>query len=202
VNFLTLSRDAGVILSALLDELNQPSRKPPIALQLLDDLLHRAPPLSVLELGTGCAIVATTFALSVPTARVIATDLQEAAEIANENLIQATNASYLDLDWSEPLPPSVASEIFDLILVADCTYNPDVVPHLVSTLAKLIEISPQVLICLAMKVRHDSEAVFFDLMIDAGIVQVGKYSERVGNLDGEDESVDIYLFRGAAASRG
>ncbi|KFX94277.1 hypothetical protein O988_06396 [Pseudogymnoascus sp. VKM F-3808] len=193
--------DAGVILSALLEELSQPSNTPPAGLQLLGNLIKDAPSPSVLELGTGCGIVAITFALSVPASRVIATDLEDAAEVASDNLEQADNASYLNLDWSEPLPSRVASENFDLVLVADCTYNPDVVPYLVSTLAKLIEKSPSVLICLAMKVRHASEAVFFDLMKDHGIVQVGKHSERVGNLGDEDESVDIYLFKGAEAAK-
>ncbi|KFY87003.1 hypothetical protein V500_07247 [Pseudogymnoascus sp. VKM F-4518 (FW-2643)] len=193
--------DAGVILSALLEELSHPSNSPPAALRLLDDLIKNEPSPSVLELGTGCGIVGITFALSVPASRVIATDLEEAAEVASNNLEQATNASYLNLDWSEPLPPRVASESFDLVLVADCTYNPDVVPYLVSTLANLIEKSPSVLICLAMKVRHASEAIFFDLMKDHGIVQVGKHSERVGNLGDEDESVDIYLFKGAEAAK-
>ncbi|KFY46944.1 hypothetical protein V495_02155 [Pseudogymnoascus sp. VKM F-4514 (FW-929)] len=193
--------DAGVILSALLEELSQPSNTPPAGLRLLGNLIKDAPSPSVLELGTGCGIVAITFALSVPASRVIATDLEDAAEVASDNLEQADNASYLNLDWSEPLPSRVASENFDLVLVADCTYNPDVVPYLVSTLAKLIEKSPSVLICLAMKVRHASEAVFFDLMKDQGIVQVGKHSERVGNLGDEDESVDIYLFKGAEAAK-
>jgi precorrin-6B methylase 2 len=199
--FLTLHRDAGVILSALLEELSFPSSTPPPGLRLLGDLIKTVPQPSVLELGTGCGIVAITFALSVPDSRVIATDLEEAAEVASDNLEQAPNTSYLNLDWSEPLPLKVAHENFDLILVADCTYNPDVVPYLVSTLAKLITKSPSVLICLAMKVRHASEAVFFDLMKEHGIVQVGKHSERVGNLGDEDESVDIYLFKGAEAAK-
>ncbi|OBT64584.1 hypothetical protein VE03_06305 [Pseudogymnoascus sp. 23342-1-I1] len=194
--------DAGVILSALIEELSLPSSTPPAALQLLGDLIKNVPSPTVLELGTGCGIVGITFALSVPASRVIATDLAEAAEVASENLKQATNASYLNLDWSEPLPAKVESETFDLILVADCTYNPDVVPYLVSTLDGLIDRSPSVLICLAMKVRHASEAVFFDLMKDHGIVQVGKHTERVGNLGDDDESVDIYLFKGAEAAKG
>lgn len=199
--FLTICRDAGVILSALIEELSLPSSKPPPALQLLGDLIQNVPSPTVLELGTGCGIVGITFALSVPASRVIATDLAEAAEVASENLEQASNASYLNLDWSEPIPSKVMSETFDLILVADCTYNPDVVPYLVATLGTLIDKSPSVLICLAMKVRHASEAVFFDIMEDHGIVQVGKHSERVGNLGDEDESVDIYLFKGAEAAK-
>lgn len=196
-----LSRDAGVILSALLHEMTQPSVNSPKALPVLGTLLNSASPLSVLELGTGCAIVSTTVAHSVPSARVTATDLPEAAETAKSNLQQVGNASYVDLDWSEPLPQVVASDRFDLVLVADCTYNPDVVPHLVTTLAKLIKITPEVLICLAMKVRHESEAVFFDLMKEKGIVQVDKHSERLGNLDGDDEFVDVYLFKGAGATK-
>ncbi|KFY55752.1 hypothetical protein V496_06900 [Pseudogymnoascus sp. VKM F-4515 (FW-2607)] len=193
--------DAGVILSALIEELSLPSSSPPPALQLLGDLIQNVPSPTVLELGTGCGIVGITFALSVPASRVIATDLAEAAEVASENFEQASNASYLNLDWSEPIPSKVMSETFDLILVADCTYNPDVVPYLVATLGTLIDKSPSVLICLAMKVRHASEAVFFDIMEDHGIVQVGKHSERVGNLGDEDESVDIYLFKGAEAAK-
>lgn len=206
------------MLSALLQEFTHPSPvSSPKALPALSALLNSTCPITIVELGTGCAIVSATVSQCLARARIIATDLPEAAAIASTNLgipnpygkkaspleadavlsplTQREGVSYRNLDWSTPLPAVIAAEKFDLVLVADCTYNPDVVPYLVVTLAKLVEISPEVLICVAMKVRHESEAVFFDLMKEKGMLEVDKHVERCGNLDGDDEEIEIHLFK-------
>lgn len=222
--------DAGVVLSALLQELLQRTSTSPKCLQFLRSVLNRPSPINILELGTGCAVVAAAVAQCAPNARIIATDMAEAAEIASVNLgipnsyangscpdeldsastflTTRQRVSYRVLDWSEPLPPVVAAETLDLVLVADCTYNADVVPYLVDTLARLVESSPEVLICVALKRRHESEAVFFDLMAEKGLIQVDKHVERSGKVDWREatgldenddsaEEIEIYLFMGA-----
>ncbi len=181
--------------------------------------------LNILELGTGCAIVSAVVSRLLPNARVTGTDMPEATAIAisnlernealyrdrianifqgsergKEKLAESMEARYEVLDWTEPLPPSATEIDVDLVLVADCTYNSDVVPALVATLSSLVQINPQVLIAVALKWRHDSEAVFHMLMAEKGMVQVDKHTERKGNYDvdatGKEEEVEVYLFAG------
>lgn len=94
------------------------------------------------------------------------------------------------LDWAEPLPPLFAARAFDLVVLADCTYNPDVVPDLVAT---LVRVGGTVLV--AMKVRHESEMIFFGLMREAGFVVVEQGRVGVEVVGGEAEAVEMFLFR-------
>lgn len=80
-------------------------------------------------------------------------------------------------------------------MVADCTYNPDVVPDLVKTLRGLGEKSPQVLVLVAMKVRHESEGVFFELTKEAGFVVVERGLVPLPVLGGEAEEIEIWMFK-------
>lgn len=79
--------------------------------------------------------------------------------------------------------------------MADCTYNPDVVPDLVKTLRDVSEENKEALVSLAMKVRHDSEIVFFDLMDEAGFEVVEKCKIPLGVLGGDAEETEIFVFR-------
>lgn len=237
------NRDAGVVFSALIRELcfipdkwhPAPTYLPELhkLLQSAHDhdegslasepLVEYAKSLNVLELGAGCAIVSATLSHCLPHARVIATDLEEAKAIANENLEQnrtqeieredpehhmpPADSSYEVLDWTQPLPSLnyIDRRKWDLILVADCTYNSDVVPALVNTLRRLVDQSSEVLIAVALKWRHDSEAVFHELMKENGMRQVDKHTERCGNFDvdatGKEEEIEVYLFRGEKANK-
>jgi len=94
--------------------------------------------------------------------------------------------------------------------VADCTYNPDVVPDLVGTLGRLRDSEEmgkgngkgegngmgrgEVKVLLAMKVRHESEMVFFELMEKEGfeILERGRIPLTV--LGGEGEEIEIFVF--------
>jgi methylase of polypeptide subunit release factors len=83
--------------------------------------------LHVLELGTGCGMVGITLAQTVPDTKVILTDLPEAREIVERNMDQARKAKgatleFQELDWDDQVSPS---DHLDLIIAADCTYNPD-----------------------------------------------------------------------------
>lgn len=131
----------------------------------------------------------------------ILTDLAEASEILDLNVRTAYPASedrvtHQVLDWSFPLPQNIEVTKWDLVLVADCTYNPDVVPDLVKTLKALADGNGDrgLKVMLAMKVRHDSELIFFDLMKDAGFVVKEKKCVPLPVLEGEDEEIEIFEF--------
>lgn len=89
--------------------------------------------LRVLELGTGCGIVGIALAQVFPEVDVLLTDLPEADEIVDRNLKQVTTAEGSSLrfeafDWDDELPVDVqasSGHALDLVLAADCTYNPD-----------------------------------------------------------------------------
>jgi len=153
--------------------------------------------LNILELGAGCGIVGITLATQFPSSRIILTDLPEATEILRHNLSllpPSCKTTHQVLDWSQPLSPDISSQSFDVVVVADCTYNPDVVPDLVSTLRGVALGNSDVLVLVAMKVRHETEAVFFDLMTEWNfeIVERGEITLLV--LGGEDEKIDIFGF--------
>lgn len=80
-------------------------------------------------------------------------------------------------------------------MVADCTYNPDVVPDLVQTLKRLAETNRDVFVLLAMKVRHESEMVFFDLMSESDFAISEKCKIPLPVLGGEGEEIEIFSFR-------
>ena len=227
--------DAGVLFSALLQELATVPDKwnPPVTYLLpLHKLLRDgyAPgsnprlsgepkadadeyekDLNVLELGTGCAIVSATLSYILPYARVVATDLEDAREVAEKNLegnriqhidrgdLVPSDSSFETLDWTEPLSGRAAEQRWDLILVADCTYNSDVVPDLVKTLRALVDRSADVMIAVALKWRHDSEAIFHQLMKENRMLVVDKHTEKLGNFDvvatGKEEEIEVYLFK-------
>ncbi|KAI4217651.1 MAG: hypothetical protein LQ351_000247 [Letrouitia transgressa] len=84
------------------------------------------------------------------------------------------------LDWNcsdtglQTLLDSIDRNV-DLVIVSECTYNPDSIPALVNTLRRIMDKNtrgrlPEEVpgIYVATKVRHPSEAVFFDLMAEAG----------------------------------
>lgn len=78
--------------------------------------------------------------------------------------------------------------------MADCTYNPDVVPDLVKTIRELVGISKEAIVLLAMKVRHDSELIFFDLMKEKNLRVKETIAIPLPVLGGEDEEIEIFVF--------
>lgn len=136
------------------------------------NLSQRSKPLQVVELGAGCGIVGIALASLLPHCSVLLTDLPDVKEIVTRNINVARPAGkstieYRPLDWDEPLPEDLCSGPIDLILVSDCTYNADSLPALVSVLDRLVRRSSDTIILVALKRRHDSETVFFDLMRSA-----------------------------------
>jgi hypothetical protein len=88
--------------------------------------------LHVLELGTGCGMVGITLAQTIPDAKVLLTDLLDAEEIVQRNINAASSLpdgslKFQELDWGSGLPQAIQSSAhrLDLLIAADCTYNPD-----------------------------------------------------------------------------
>jgi hypothetical protein len=84
--------------------------------------------------------------------------------------------------------------MWDMIAIADCTYNPDVVPDLVTTVKNVANGNEEMLVLLAMKVRHESELVFFELMKNAGFAIREKCAIPLPVLGGEQEEIEIFVF--------
>lgn len=131
----------------------------------------------VLELGSGCGIVGIAFAQLFAGCDVVLTDLPEALEILDVNIRHAAPAVQSKLtrrvlDWGEELPVDVQDTTFDLVFVSDCTYNCDSIPDLVKTISALAAGSPDPLVFISLKKRHSSEAVLFDLLDAAGLIEV------------------------------
>jgi predicted nicotinamide N-methyase len=197
---LTLTRDAGLVLSSYIAAPRHLKTSSLPCLPLFETSLSQ-PKLNVLELGAGCGIVSITLLHTLSTlSQILLTDLPEASAILTHNLSPAilhhtpSKISHQVLDWSLPLPPNVAATKWDLVFVADCTYNPDVVPDLVATLGRIAEGNGQVRVVVAMKVRHESEMVFFGLMEEGGFVVKEKGVVPLPVLGGEDEEIEIFVF--------
>jgi len=163
--------------------------------------------LKVLELGSGCGIVGLALAAMRGSCHVLLTDLPSAEEISQRNLQYSQkqlqgDVSFQIFDWDDPVPPSTSP---DIILIADCTYNPDSAASLVRAIEKCVNGSRETIIALAHKKRHDSETLFFDLMEKHfQIVNHSEFStlQGRGKLCNQDsfsgigaELVDLYTFR-------
>lgn len=210
----SIFRDAGLVLSSYLSTLSpltksstlkSTSKPHPTNLPVLKRVLSKKN-LNILELGAGCGIVGITLSSYFPSSHILLTDLEEASSILTHNLsllplsskskaAATAKIAHQILDWSQPLPSNVASQSFDLLVVADCTYNPDVVPDLLNTLKSVVERNRDVLVLVAMKVRHESEMVFFELMAESGFVIKEKGEMGLPLLEGEDESIEIFGFQ-------
>lgn len=206
-------RDAGLLLSAYLATVYAPTPNPlrqtPLPHLPTIQTTFARNNLNVLELGAGCGIVGLTLSHLLPNInKITLTDLPAASSILSKNLSSLSPCStntqiklqHTILDWSLPLPPAIAFTSWDLILVADCTYNPDVVPDLVATLERLAdgngdgEGNKEVTVLLAMKVRHVSEMVFFELMEQGGWVVRESCKVGLPVLGGEGEEVEVFVF--------
>jgi hypothetical protein len=107
-----------------------------------------------------------------------------------------------------------------LIVAADCTYNPDSryvnhaqvypargifvcsstndsdSPSLVRTIGNIARTSPSVVVMIAMKRRHSSEEIFFDLMTEAKFVTTRTLTYALpGDEQAGEEEVEVYLYR-------
>ena len=163
--------------------------------------------LHVLELGCGCGTVGIALAQSVPDCNVILTDLEEVTELVEANIermqpAMSSKVSFEPLDWEgEELPARILGRTNDLIVVSECTYNTDTLQPLVQTLVKLVARSPKAVIVVSTKTRHSSEAAFFTMMQEAGLIEDGSMRVSLPGLPGTgyaDVATDVGLhcFRG------
>lgn len=158
--------------------------------------------LRAIELGCGCGIVGIALAQMLPQCAVTLTDLAEAEEFVMRNIEQAhlargSTASFEVLDWNQGPLSNQLDQPTDLVLASDCTYNVDSLPLLVRVLNDLTRRSPGALILVAAKRRHDSEAIFFDLMCDANFVVLEEHRVQLPTAYAK-ESIEIYTFRRAS----
>ena len=114
----------------------------------------------------------------------------------NSNVGNVTTAA---LDWNDSTQEIISTRQYDLVIVSDCTYNADSIPALVNTLAEVSDRSPAAMIVVSMKIRHDSEAVFFDLMATAGFVTAEHTAVMLPDRLRADSGrgldfIDIYIF--------
>nr|OQO28359.1 hypothetical protein B0A51_04636 [Rachicladosporium sp. CCFEE 5018] len=168
--------DGSQVLVQLIDQtinLDTSSSPLPLLEYVLISATYRR--MHVLELGCGVGTVGLSIAQSIPDTDIILTDLSDVQELVEANIARLKPAinskvSFLPLDWQAPVPQQVQSRSHDLIIVSECTYNTATLPALISTLLALLVRSPKAVVLVATKRRHPDEAVFFDLMQNAGLV--------------------------------
>ena len=199
------SRDAGIALASYFQKAPTEVTQDLLFPQL-QHVCSQAKRPRVIELGSGCGIVGIGLAQRLPKADFVLTDLPEAMEILKHNISKARPAESTivraeTLNWDQAIPERFLEDPFNLILVSDCTYNSDSIPALVRTMSGLIARSPFALILVAMKVRHSSEAVFFDLMKEAGLAIEDSFAIPLPNYwspaDQELEKIEVYVFKSA-----
>lgn len=153
----------------------------------------------VVELGSGCGVVGIALAQILSRCSVMLTDLAEVNDIMARNLQIAqsapeSEARFKILDWEEELDADVTEKPIDLVLVSDCTYNADSLPALVQVLDRLLQSSPNAVVLVSLKRRHESEAVFFDLMRQSALVVLEESTHSLPAAHSEEDRIEMYLF--------
>jgi predicted nicotinamide N-methyase len=159
--------------------------------------ITRNSPIQVVELGAGCGIVGIGLVQMLANCSVLLTDLAEVEDIITRNINAShpatmSSVKYRNLDWGNP-PDDLCSCPIELILVSDCTYNEDSLPVLVSALDRLVRTSPDAVILVALKRRHDSETKFFDLMASAGFMSEMESME-LPSQHGEVDKIEFHCY--------
>lgn len=89
---------------------------------------------------------------------------------------------------------------FLLFEVAYLTLNPS--PAFVQTISRLTKTSPNAVVVVAMKMRHSSEEVFFELMSEAGFATMYSAPFLLPRDEEEDEeTVYVHIYRHTAGDR-
>ena len=196
-------RDAGIMLAAYLSHVVlQPMPASSLAKALVQSKAHTP---RIIELGSGCGIVGLEVAHLCPSSDVLLTDLPEAMEVLDYNVSNAKSITRTGdvtttvLNWNRALPADVSGNHFDVVLVSDCTYNSDSIPALVNVLVALVKKSPTALVVVSMKIRHESEGIFFDLILNAGFTEMDRTAILLPDRQKQKmkqavETVDIYVY--------
>ncbi|KAJ7180629.1 putative methyltransferase-domain-containing protein [Mycena filopes] len=135
--------------------------------------LNSQEPLRILELGAGIGIVSIVLGALRPDDRIIATDVESAMPLLQHNITANTSCVEASvLDWDEISFPECVQECgaFDVIVMADVTYNTTSFPSLVRTLKNLVELSPKrPQVILGYKERDSGERALWGMAEAAGI---------------------------------
>ncbi|KAJ4509631.1 hypothetical protein HRR83_007054 [Exophiala dermatitidis] len=158
--------------------------------------------LKVLELGAGCGTVGIALAQLVK-CDMLLTDLDDSQEILASNIrcaspLAGSTIQSQVLDWSTGVDDSTNAN-YDLVLVSDCIYNPDSSLHLVETLRQLATRTPDVLILVGFKRRHEADTIFFDRMQQTSFVIVEQMNiplpHTVTEYDADIPTSEFYTYR-------
>lgn len=190
------------------------------------EVLSRKGETHILELGCGVGTLGigmATLSAGLSTSdsdeeracNILMTDVEEAESTARSNmaLFEAkhsglntgkTQLTYQNLDWEEGrhgrFVDDIGSRSWDLIVLADCTYNADTLQALVDTLSALHASNKSAgakdatKVFIATKPRHDSERAFLALMKFAGWELCEEEILPLPHLGHDSESVELYLY--------
>ena len=170
--------DAGIILSAAAT--CNPVSLLPNGLRTFMQMtgIYRAT--KILEIGTGVGVLGISLAARFPEAKVVLTDLEDAEPLVLDNIgINAPNfphllqnVSFRTLDWEDrQFPDWTLNEKFDLIVMADVTYNASTFVALADTLEHLQKHGARGanVVCCGKR-RHDEEEEFWQIVLRRGFV--------------------------------
>lgn len=163
--------DAGIILSAAAT-CNPTSL--PSELQTFMEMSGITGAKTILEVGTGVGVLGISLAARYPKARVVVTDLGDAEPLVLENIAINTpnfphltkSVSFRPLDWEvRPFPEWTTTDKFDLVVMADVTYNTATFVALADTLEHLQKQGAKgaKVICCGKR-RHDEEEEFWKIV--------------------------------------
>ena len=80
--------------------------------------------------------------------------------------------------------------------------TPNSSPAFVQTISRLAKTSPHAVVVVAMKMRHSSEEVFFELMSEAGFATIESTPFPLpGDEEEGEETVYVHIYRHTASDR-
>ena len=219
--------DAGVVaLSAVVATYKFPklAAVQNACLQRVHEILTDSQGVNVLELGCGVGILGIGLCAAHPRgvneSTILMTDLRNAEKRARSNmsLLQMQRSGsdlgyaqvmYENLDWEQGRQGHFGRLLYerrwDLVMLADCTYNVDMAPALVETLSAIHASNVAhsgdetfaTRVFLATKPRHSSEEKVFELLADAGWTTLESVVLPLPMLGLDPQTVQMYLFEKA-----
>lgn len=118
--------------------------------------------MSILELGTGIGLTGVAIAKAFSHLSIVVTDLTDAEELVTRNILDngcLQSVAFRRLDWTQPVPETIRTKKYDVIVMTDVTYNESYHEALLNTLATVLQ--PDTKMLFASKYRH-SRYVWMD----------------------------------------
>lgn len=132
----------------------------------------------IIELGTGCGIVGITVAKKggLGLSRIFLTDTQDGKTLCEKNiLVNSANAEFTEYQWGTPVTFTTADSQ-TLVLVTDCTYNPDSYEALLQAISKM----KGSYLLLGHKYRNSDEEVFFTQLPGIANIEIDQLRDYQG----------------------